>query len=130
MKFHNVFRLLVAALLVSIFLGCAGEQAATQVQPAKQSIYVYSYEEQGSDKSRIVHTLFIMGDAPAGGARYTAAAFKDGARYSLATSGDGNYAIVDKAITVKAGGLDAKGTIKPNEYIDLGGKKYTFAMKM
>jgi hypothetical protein len=71
-----------------------------------------------------------MGDGPSGQARYTAAAFQNGARYSLATSGSGTYTISGAEIVVKSGGLDAKGTIKPGEYIQLGQQRYSFAMKM
>ena len=130
MKLRKITHSFALTLLLAISAGCAGQPAATPVQPAKQPAYVYTFKEGSGDKKYTLHTLFIIGDAASGAARYTAGAFDNGARGSLATSGFGTYSIAGPAITVKAGGLDAKGTIKPNEYIDLGGHRYAFAMKM
>lgn len=135
MILRKAWQLFAAASLLAVAAGCAGPTTEMAAQPAKQPIYVYAYTEGGKKKPQkgeavFTHTLFIMGDGTAGNARYSAAAFENGARASLTTSGDGTYSIAGTAITVKAGGLDAKGTIKPNEYIELGGNKYTFAMKM
>jgi hypothetical protein len=49
---------------------------------------------------------------------------------SPAFIGEGTYRITGTAIAVKAGGPSANGTIKPNEYIDVGGKRYKFFRKL
>lgn len=74
--------------------------------------------------------LYLVGDGPSGGMDYQEVIWKNGDRYPQPSSGDGTYTINGTAITVKAGGLSAKGTIKPNEYIDLGGKRYQFLTKL
>ena len=44
--------------------------------------------------------------------------------------GNGIFTISGSELAVNAGGLDAKGVIKPGEYIELGSQRYSFAMKM
>jgi hypothetical protein len=123
-------RLAVIPALAVLLSAAASQDAGAQAAPAKLPTYVYAYQEGSDPGNHIKHTLFLVGDGSSGPARYTAAAFQNGARYSLTTSGNGTFTISGSELAVKAGGLDAKGVIKPGEYIELGSQRYSFAMKM
>jgi hypothetical protein len=117
----------VLAFALSMLAACAALPAGTPTRTtaaATEPITFYAYRE-GSDTQYIVHTIALVGEAN-GNARYTAALFKDGARYSLATSGSGTFSVENDAITIKAGGLNGKGSIKLNEHITIDGKRYSF----
>ena len=123
--------LLVATVFAAALAGCATQPTAQQPQSSgRTAIYMYAFEEPGGPGTVIKHSLFLSGEGPTGQARYTAAAFKDGTRATLPTSGTGTYTINGSEITVKAGGLDAKGTIRPGEAVQFGAKRYGFAMKI
>lgn len=123
-------RLAAIPALALLLAACASQNAGTQAAPAKLTTYVYAYQEGSNPNNHVKHTLFLIGDGPSGQARYTAAAFQNGARYSLASSGNGTFTITGSELVVKAGGLDAKGVIKPGESIEFGPQRYSFAMKM
>jgi hypothetical protein len=123
-------RLATIPVLALLLCACATQNVSTQASPAKLTTYVYAYQEGSNPNNHVKHSLFLIGDGPSGQARYTAAAFQNGARYSLASSGNGTFTISGSEVVVKAGGLDAKGAIKPGEYIEFGSKRYSFAMKM
>lgn len=123
-------RRLLLALLPSLLIACTAQPLTPQPSASRLTTYVYAYQEGNDPKDHVKHTLFIVGDGPSGMARYVAASFKDGARYSLASSGNGSYRIDGEKITVKAGALDATGVIKTNAYVELGTRRFSFAMKM
>jgi hypothetical protein len=130
MRVQDYPRIFILAFLVVISTGCAGQQAITPAQTPIRYIYIYKYEEPRPDKTKTSYSLYLVGDGPSGGMDYQEFVWKDGAQSPQSTSWDGTYSITGTEIAVKTGRLNAKGTIKPNEYIDIGGKRYTFFRKL
>ncbi len=115
----------LAAALISAFFS-----DPVLAQGARETIYVYAYQEGVAPNDHTKHTLFIVGDGDKGASRYTAASFSNGRRYSLASSGSGTYSIEGEAITIKAGKLEGTGVFKRGEYIEIGTHKFIYATKL
>ena len=111
--------------------GCATppSQSGTSAL-ARLPAYMYAYQEREDPKDHVKHSIFLIGDGPTGVVRYTAAAFRDGARYSLASSGNGKFTVIGSEITINAGGLNGTGTYVPGKSITINGMDFSFAMKM
>lgn len=126
-------RLLLAAMSATAIAisGCATSPSQSGTNAlARQPAYMYAYQEREDPKDHVRHSIFLIGDGPTGFVRYTAAAFKDGARYSLASSGNGRFTITGAEITINAGGLNGTGTYIPGKAITINGMQFSFAMKM
>jgi hypothetical protein len=123
-------RLLLITALALLFSACATQPS----QPAQNSLSgptdVYSFQEGDNPNNHVKHTLFLIGNAASGPARYTAAAFVNGTRSSLSSSGGGTYSVAGNEITIRAGALNGKGVFLPGKQVDIDGKKFTFAMTM
>ena len=103
---------------------------SASAQTNKEPVFIYAYQEGTDPNNHEKHTLFLIGEGEKGTARYTAASFSNGTRYSLATSGSGTYAIEGESITIKAGKLEGTGTHKRGEFVEVGTQKFVFARKM
>jgi hypothetical protein len=119
-------------LAVTILLaGCAAvpiPQARTTI--ASQATYLYFHQQGDDPKNNVKHSLFLTGDGTNGLVRYTAAAFNNGTRYSLTSSGNGTFTSSGSEITIKAGGLDGRGEFIPGKSITINGMTFSFAMKL
>jgi hypothetical protein len=110
--------------------GLLWSATAAIAQPAKQPIHVYAFQEGDDPSQHTKHTLFLVGDGDAGVARYTAASFQNGTRYSLASSGSGTWSAEGEVFKIKAGKLEGSGVIKRGEFVQVAGLRFAFAMKM
>lgn len=99
-------------------------------QPTRQALHIYAFQEGEDPNNHTKHTLFLVGDGDSGPARYTAASFSNGTRFSLASSGSGTFSIQGEVLTLKAGKLEGTGVIKKGEYVEVGGLRFAFARTM
>jgi hypothetical protein len=120
-------RPLCLALACSLCLAAA---PAVIAQAKREPVFVYAYQEGEDPNEHVKHTLMLVGEGDEGAARYTAASFSQGKRYSLAVSGSGSFSIDGEVLKIRAGKLEGTGVIRKGEFIQVGEQRFRYATRL